>query len=104
MAQQRVIWSSKAEISLERIYKFIAQDSDVYAYRFVKSLMNNTEKYFEKAIAPGRSIAEFENTPLDFLQEIIYKGYRIIYDPTASDGKIYIVLVISGRMSISKHI
>lgn len=102
---RRVDWSRKADISLKRIYKFIAKDSKVYATRFVKSLVIHTENILseEDPMITGRMVPEFEGTPLAFLREIIYKGYRVIYDPT-EDDKIYIVLVISGRMSVEKHI
>lgn len=102
--EDKVIWSKKADYYLERTFKFIAEDSEVYAERFVTDLILHTEDYFSKDIAPGRSIPEFRNTQLAFLKEIIYRGYRIIYDDSFEKDKIYIVLVISGRQSINKHI
>ncbi len=104
MEGEKVIWSRKSEVYLERIYRFIAKDSEVYAYRFVSSLIQYTEHFFSQPIAPGRQVPEFQNTPLAFLKEIIYRGYRIIYDDSLDDEKIYIVVVINGRQSIEKHI
>ena len=90
--EDQVIWSKKAESYLERTFKFIAEDSEVYARRFVTSLILHTENHFRQEIAPGRNVPEFKNTQLAFLKEIIYKGYRIIYDDSFEKNKIYVVL------------
>jgi|RifCSPlowO2_12_1023861.scaffolds.fasta_scaffold80164_2 plasmid stabilization system protein ParE len=100
----RVIWSKKSDDYLERTFMFIAKDSKVYAERFVTDLILYTEDYFNQDVAHGRKIPEFEDTQLAFLKEIIYRGYRIIYDDSYEKNKIYIVLVINGRQSINKHI
>lgn len=100
MANKEIVWTHKAEVSLERIYNFIALDSEVYAYQFVKNLILYTENCLETGIATGRLVPAFENTPLAFLHEIIYKGYRIIYNQTPPN-QIYIIIVISGRMNVT---
>jgi plasmid stabilization system protein ParE len=106
MEQGRVIWSRKADNYLERTYKFIAKDSEVYAHRFIKSLILYTEEFFTQDLpSDGRAVPEFEGTPLAYLKEIIYRGYRIIYEPAISPtDSIYVVLVISGRQDIQRHI
>ncbi len=106
MEKGRVVWSAKSVNYLERTYKFIAIDSEVYAHRFIKSLILYTEEYFNReTLIEGRVVPEFENTPLAYLREIIYRGYRIIYEPAEfRDSSINIVLVISGRQEIRKHI
>jgi len=103
--ESSVIWSKKSDESLKRIFLFIAPDSEVYARRFVKDLILHTETLFNNKVAiTGRAVPEFENTILAYLREIIYRGYRIIYDPTHEDGKIRVIIVISGRESIQKHV
>lgn len=106
MEESRVIWSRKANDYLERTYRFIAKDSEVYAHRFVRSLVLYTEDFFAEGLPEnGRSIPEFENTPLAYLKEIVYRGYRIIYEPAESPSDpVYVVLVISGRQDINRHI
>lgn len=102
--ESKVVWSRKSEDNLERIFQFIAQDSEVYARRFVKDLIIHVEDLFNSKISvTGRMVPEFQNTNLAFLREIIYRGYRIIYDSTNDDSKIQIVVVISGRENIYKH-
>lgn len=103
--ESKVIWSRKSEDNLERIFQFIAQDSEVYARRFVKDLILHVEDFFNSQITvTGRIVPEFENTTLKFLREVIYRGYRIIYNSTNEDGKIHIIVVISGRENIYKNI
>lgn len=104
MEKEKVIWSKKSEIYLERIYRFISLDSEIYAYKFVNSLIIYTESYFNQPISPGRKVPEFYDTPYTFLKEIIYRGYRIIYDDTFDNDTIYIVIVINGRQDLEKHI
>lgn len=102
--EEKVIWSQKSEDYLERTFQFIAVDSEVYALRFITSLIQYTYDYFSRKISPGRKVPEFANTPLSFLKEIIFKGYRIIYDDSFEEDKIFIVIVINGRQKLEKHI
>ncbi len=95
----KINWSDKAVANLNHIYSFISFDSEVYAKRFVKSLVTAAEVQLKKYPLIGRLVPEFQNTQLSYLREVIYKGYRIIYNP-ASDEKITIVAVVSGRMDL----
>jgi hypothetical protein len=73
--ESKVIWSLKSEENLERIFQFIAQDSEVYARRFVKDLIIYVEDFFNsKLIVSGRIVPEFENTSLSFLREVMFRG------------------------------
>jgi len=105
MGNGAVIWSTKSEKLLKKHYNFIAKDSKIYALRFISSLIEYTEEYFNRSIiVNGRLVPEFKGTSLSYLREIIYKGYRIIYSSSADNGQIYIVMVISGRMNIENHL
>lgn len=77
----KVEWTDRAITNLNNIYDFIALDSETYANRFVKALIKSTEKQLSVFPYSGRYIPEFENTPLCFLKEVLFKGYRIIYNP-----------------------
>jgi plasmid stabilization system protein ParE len=50
----------------------------------------------------GRLVPEFTGTPLGYLREFIFKGYRVIYDPEGSES-IVVLAVLSGRMRIEKQ-
>lgn len=100
--EKEIVWSLRAETNLENIFDYIAKDSVIYATRFVTKLIEYTEQELINFPEIGRKIPEFENTPLDFLKEIIFKGYRIIYQPHTIKNKLTIITVLSGRMSIYK--
>ncbi len=97
----KVIWTEKASAHLKSIHDYIAEDSEVYATRFVKSLVGATSKLsvFPRA---GRVVPEFANTPLN-LREVIYQGYRIIYTFSVKE-EVVIVTVAHGRENIIKNL
>lgn len=96
-----VEWSQKASSNLSKIYSYIEEDSPIYAKRFTESLIRKTEKQLSIAPNSGRKVPEFENTPLAFLREVIFKGYRIIY---SFEKTVTILSVINGRMDLENHI
>ncbi len=98
-----VKWSYKASSNLSKIYFYIAEDSPVYAKRFTESLIRKTEKQLSTVPNSGRKVPEFENTPLAFLREVIFKGYRIIYS-FEKEKIVTILSVINGRMDLENHI
>ncbi|MFA6923727.1 MAG: type II toxin-antitoxin system RelE/ParE family toxin [Bacteroidales bacterium] len=100
----KIEWSEKSVSNLNHIYDFIAKDSPTYAKRFVKSLIETTEKQLFKFPLIGRPAPEFQNTPVNFLKEVMYKGYRIIYLHSDSSEKICIIAVINGRQDIIKNV
>jgi hypothetical protein len=80
--ESKVIWSRKSEENLERIFQFIAQDSEVYARIFVQNLILHVEKYFNSKITiTGRIVPEFEHSALSFLTEniltCVVSGWKI---------------------------
>jgi toxin ParE1/3/4 len=90
----KVIWTEKASNHLKAIHDYIAEDSSVYAIRFVKALVKATIK-LQAFPMVGRMVPEFEHTSLD-LREVIYQGYRIIYRVTP-DLNVEIITVAHGR-------
>ncbi len=99
---QGIVWSRRSEDNLLAIHDFIARDSEVYASRFVERLVIATEHHLPLNRHMGRAVPEFVNTPLGFLREYIFQGYRIIYDPRDGD-RVVIVAVINGRMKVEKQ-
>jgi plasmid stabilization system protein ParE len=99
--EKEVKWTSRSELNLFSIFQYIAQDSEIYAERFVTRLIKHSEEQLKTYTEIGRYVPEFQSTPLAHLRELIFKGYRIIYDP--SDTAIYIIAIIHGRMDINEQ-
>jgi plasmid stabilization system protein ParE len=100
----KIEWSEKAVSNLNHIFVFIASDSPIYAKRFVNSLITTTETQLCKFPLIGRSVPEFHNTPVNYLKEVIFKGYRVIYYYSDPLEKVYIVAVINGRQDLTKNV
>lgn len=97
----KVIWTEKASAHLKAIHDYIAEDSSVYAIRFVKELVKATAK-LETFPMAGRLVPEFEHTSLS-LREVIYQGYRIIYRLTP-ELDVEIVTVAHGREDLFNNL
>lgn len=97
----KVIWTEKAAAHLKAIHDYIAEDSPVYASRFIKALVHATLK-LETFPRAGRSVPEFEHVPIA-LREVIYQGYRIIYRLN-SDSDAEIVTVAHGREDLYNNL
>jgi len=99
-----VVWSEKASSNLHHIYDYIASDSQFYAQRFVTKLVSSVETQLISQPLSGRSVPEFETTRLNFLRELICKGYRIIYNPSKAPEKVTIIAVINAKMDVPNQI
>lgn len=83
-------WTEKASNNLHAIYDYIAQDSKIYAARFIKSLIKATLK-LESLPYSGRIVPEFESYRF---REVIYQNYRIVYRFSENKGYVEILAVI----------
>jgi toxin ParE1/3/4 len=83
-------WTKKASNNLQAIYIYIARDSETYALRFVKSLINAVTKL---EIAPycGRLVPELFNYGF---REVIYRNYRIVYQVLGDNKDIEVLAVV----------
>jgi toxin ParE1/3/4 len=97
----KIVWTEKASAHLKAIHDYIAEDSSVYAIRFIKSLAKATAK-LEVFPMAGRSVPEFEGTSVN-LREVIYQGYRIIYRLTP-DQNVEIITVAHGREDLFNNL
>lgn len=97
----KVIWTEKATAHLKAVHDYIAEDSPVYAVRFVKALVKASLR-LEAFPMSGRLVPEFEGIPLN-LREVIYQGYRIIYRLTP-DLNVEVVTVAHGREDIFNNL
>ena len=71
----KVHWTNTALGHLLAIYKYIAQDSSLYAQRTVDKLTRRSEQIVTFPLS-GRMVPEYE---AEDIREIIEKPYRIIY-------------------------
>jgi toxin ParE1/3/4 len=97
-------WTDRAINNLNRIHNFIALDSPIYAKRFTISLVTSTENLLSKQPLSGRQLPEFINTPVSYLREVIYKGYRVIYNPSNFPTSVSVVAIINGRQDVWQNI
>lgn len=91
----QIRWTEKASSHLQAIYEYIAQDSKVYAARFIKSLIKATSK-LESLPRCGRVVPELQDYGF---REVIYVNYRIVYMITKNDD-IEILAVLHGAREL----
>ena len=100
--EKEIKWSARAERNLYSIFQYIARDSEIYAERFVKHLVNDSESMLSKYSNIGRAVPEFTSTPFRHLRELIFKGYRVIYNP--GEHHITILAVVHSRMDMKPEL
>lgn len=86
----KVKWSNDAIESLKEICQYIAKDSKYYANLFNDRIFEAVE-HLESFPEIGRKVPESDDSKV---KEIIYKGYRIIYQ--IRDEYLEILLIIHG--------
>ena len=91
-----ITWTEKANSNLEAIFDYIAEDSKIYAARYVKALIHATKK-LESMPRCGRIVPELENPGL---REVIYRNYRVVYRVVGTEDDIEILAVIHGARNM----
>src|ERR1035437_8523526 len=102
--ETEIKWSENSSKNLRCIYNYISADSEFYALRFVTKLVLATEGQLKKFPLVGRKVPEFNESDLDFLRELIFKNYRIIYNPKKAPKQITIIAVLNAKMDIPRHL
>jgi len=92
----RVHWTDTALRHLDAIYRFIAQDSPVYAKRMVDRLTRRSQQIGEFPLS-GRTVPEYE---MKQIREVIEGPYRIIY--YIKTGQIDVLAVLHGAQDIAQ--
>lgn len=92
----QIKWTEKASNNLHAVYEYIAKDSNIYAARFIKSLILATKK-LETMPRCGRIVPELKS--YDF-REVIYRNYRIIYRILEDNEHIEILAVVHGSRDL----
>jgi len=93
-----IIWSDDALDDLEKVYDFIARDSQLFARHQIESIHNAVGRLlrFPKS---GRHIPEFPELPH---REIIIGSYRVIYRYDSVKKVVIVVSVVHGRRLLKK--
>ena len=71
----KVIWTDFAIEDLRSIHDYIAQDSKIYASRFVEKIILRIDQ-LETHPKSGRIVPEFN---IETIRELIEGNYRIVY-------------------------
>lgn len=71
----KVIWTDFAIEDLRSIHNYIAQDSKIYASRFVEKIILRIDQ-LETHPKSGRIVPEFN---IETIRELIEGNYRIVY-------------------------
>lgn len=90
-------WSKRALKDVAQLRDYIALDSLLYAHQFVGRLAARLEALPEFSQS-GRLVPEAER---DDIREIIYQGYRAIYQLREAQQDIVIVAVVHGSRDLT---
>ena len=100
----KVDWSDRSFENLEAIHDYIAENSPTYALRFITSLVLSVNSQLASFPESGRRIPEFTNTPINFLREVIFKNYRVVYNYNPSKNQLTIIAVVNAQMDFPEQI
>lgn len=94
----KIRWTERAVRNLQNIYEYIAADSEVYAARFVKRIVEASEK-LRSFPSLGRLVPEFAAYGL---REVLFKNYRIVYRVVEDWSIIEIIAVVHASRDLLK--
>ena len=90
-------WSKEALVRLEEIEEFIARDNPKIAIEFTDKLILIAESISDNP-EKGRIVPELA---IEQIREILYKGYRIVYN--RRETSIDILTVFEGHQLLKKE-
>ena len=91
-------WSRRARNDLRDLKAYIGKDSPYYARRFTERMVASIET-LDAFPRIGRAVPEAEGR--DDVRELIYQGYRIIYQ-TRPQG-VFIVTIVHGSRDLAQQ-
>jgi toxin ParE1/3/4 len=91
----RLVWSNTARNDLKQLNAYIGQDSPIYARQFIQRILTRVETLPDFPNL-GRHVPEANR---DDLREIVFQGYRVIYQ--AADDHILILTVVHGSRDLN---
>jgi toxin ParE1/3/4 len=92
-----LVWSNTARNDLKQLRAYIGQDSPIYARQFIQRILARAEALHGFPNL-GRRVPE---TDRDDIREIVFQGYRIIYQ-IASDHAL-VLTVLHGSRDLSNR-
>ena len=93
----KIDWSQRSISDLHALHDYIAQDSQLYAERFVAKLVRATEPLADFPEL-GRRVPEEPDQPN--VQELLVQTYRIVYRVEAE--RILIATVLHGSRDLER--
>lgn len=90
-------WSRHALKDVAQLRDYIAIDSPIYAQQFIERLAARLGRLLTFPHS-GRRIPEAEHNNI---REIIYQGYRVIYQINEAQQEIIIVAVVHGSRDLT---
>jgi len=90
-----LVWSNTARNDLKQLRVYIGQDSPIYARHFIQRIITRAEALHGFPNL-GRRVPE---TDRDDIREIVFQGYRIIYQIAA--GHALVLTVLHGSRDLS---
>lgn len=91
-----VIWTHEAEVALQRIYDYVANDSKYYAERVAENLVRVSEALIDFPLK-GRIVPEVNRKEI---REMLVYSYRLIYTVTPR-GEILIIQILNQKQELS---
>lgn len=94
----RLVWSNTARNDLKQLNVYIGQDSPIYARQFIQRILMRVETLpgFPNL---GRHVPEVNR---DDIQEIVFQGYRLIYQVAADH--VLILTVVHGSRDLNNPV
>ncbi|MEW6572132.1 MAG: type II toxin-antitoxin system RelE/ParE family toxin [Bacillota bacterium] len=94
----KVTWTERGVRNLRSIFEYIAVDSEIYAARFIRSIIEASEKLTSFPLM-GRVAPEFAAYGL---REVLFKNYRIVYRAVEDWSIIEIIAVVHASRDLLK--
>ena len=94
----RLVWSDTARNDLKHLNTYIGQDSPIYARQFIQRILTRMETLPDFPNL-GRHVPEVNR---DDIREIVFQGYRLIYQATADH--VLILTVVHGSRDLNNPV
>jgi toxin ParE1/3/4 len=91
----KLVWSNTARNDLNQLNAYISQDSPVYARQFIQRMLTRVEG-LQGFPNLGRHVPEANR---EDIREIVFQGYRIIYQTAAEH--MLVLTVLHGSRDLS---
>jgi len=90
-----IVWSGNARNDIKLLNAYISQDSPFYARQFIQRLLARVEG-LQSFPSLGRRVPEVDR---EDIREIVFQGYRIIYQTTADH--LLVITVLHGSRDLN---